>query len=377
MFGAFGCEVALVLFERGGTATQAGGIGMKFNRNFDVPAYAFASFALLGAVPAIAGSYTYTTLLPSGATGAIATSINDSDQVAGGAVLNGVDSGGYIWSAGTFTPVTIKKQSVSYLSAINDAGVATSKAYKGGTQYIFTYALGTGILQETLLPKKTNYIIGGIDGSGTVIATSNTSKRKKLIVDSATVSGTTLTAFAYPGAEGTAAKVISPGGVVAGNYYDTMGLVHSFIYQAGTYTTLSLPGVVAQSVAINFIHDDGTLGGAFFSVADGPVGFIMSGGTITTYNYPISGGGMSSTYIVGIDAAGDVAGDYQDASGNGHGFIYTGGTYYDIDAPGATNTAVVGINSLGSLVGNYRVGQGGPVQAFIAQCPAGQSPCTQ
>jgi hypothetical protein len=347
---------------------------MKFNQSLGIPAYALASFALLGAAPAIAGSYTYTVLLPTGQTGAVAYSINDSDQVAGGAVLNGADDGGFIWSTGTFTPVTIKKESVVYLSSINDAGVAGSKAYKGAKQYIFTYTLGTGAVQEVLLPKKSNYIVGGISGAGTVVATSNTGSGHHQSIVSALVSGTTLTPLAYPGATGTVAKVISPGGIVAGNYL-VGDLTYSFTYQSGTYTTLSFPsGVLNQSVDITFIQDDGTYGGSFETTTSPGEGFITSGGTTTTYNYP--GSAAASTRVIGIDAAGDVAGDYQDASGNGHGFIYTGGAYYDIDAPTATATAVVGINSLGSLVGNYRVGQG-PIQAFIAQCPAGQSPCTQ
>jgi hypothetical protein len=343
---------------------------MTFNRTIGVPAYALASFALLGAAPATAGSYTYTTLIPPGQTSSAGNAINDTDQVAGNS-----GSGGFIWSAGTFTTVSVSGDTPAMLSAINNAGVAAGRTYKKKKTYIYTYTLGTGAVQKVLLPKKTDYLVAGISGSGTVVAWSSAVVHRAITYQSALISGTTLTPFSVPGGTNTEATAISPGGIVAGS----VGIsgVEGFTDNAGTFTTFPGPGGVG-SININFIHDDGTYGGYFVDNSRGgdTLGFVTSGGTTTTYGYPNGGGIEAFTTVVGIDAAGDVAGTYLDQGGLQHGFIYTGGSYYNIDAPSATQTFVTGFNSHGSLVGYYRVGQG-VEQAFIAQCPAGQSPCTQ
>lgn len=60
--------------------------------------------------------------------------------------------------------------------------------------------------------------------------------------------------------------------------------------------------------------------------------------------------GASSTYAYGVNDAGDIVGDI-----GAHGFVYTGGSFTQIDVslPGATGTTAYGINNDGAIVGIF------------------------
>src|SRR5205823_14636081 len=68
--------------------------------------------------------------------------------------------------------------------------------------------------------------------------------------------------------------------------------------------------------------------------------------------------GSVYTYGQGINTAGDIVGYYFDASNNGHGFLLSGGTYTTIDYPGGYNF-LAGINDLGMIVGSVQFNNGG------------------
>ena len=63
--------------------------------------------------------------------------------------------------------------------------------------------------------------------------------------------------------------------------------------------------------------------------------------------------GAYDTFVAGINAAGAVAGYYQDQTGQ-HGFVYNGGTYTALDpVPGAFATQATAINGSGEVAGFY------------------------
>jgi probable HAF family extracellular repeat protein len=65
---------------------------------------------------------------------------------------------------------------------------------------------------------------------------------------------------------------------------------------------------------------------------------------------------VNGTFATGINAAGQVVGDYNDAGNSAHGFIYAGGGYANFSDPDAGNsgdTLADGINNLGQIVGHY------------------------
>ena len=72
-------------------------------------------------------------------------------------------------------------------------------------------------------------------------------------------------------------------------------------------------------------------------------------GTFTTIDLP------SSTYSrpLGINAEGDVVGNYKDTNGTSHGFLMNEAGLTTIDYPGALFTVATGISARGTTVGYY------------------------
>jgi uncharacterized membrane protein len=78
----------------------------------------------------------------------------------------------------------------------------------------------------------------------------------------------------------------------------------------------------------------------------------------TTIDDPLAASNNTGeTVALGINGLGQIVGfwSYADTIGrsHSHGFLLTGGTYTSIDDPLATNTFAVGINDAGQVAGNY------------------------
>jgi hypothetical protein len=73
--------------------------------------------------------------------------------------------------------------------------------------------------------------------------------------------------------------------------------------------------------------------------------------TYSTIDYPSATTALTIAW--GINAGGDVVGEYFDAGGR-HGFLLRNGAFTPIDFPGALGTSARGINSAGNIVGVYR-----------------------
>lgn len=75
--------------------------------------------------------------------------------------------------------------------------------------------------------------------------------------------------------------------------------------------------------------------------------------TITVIFTTIDVPGAVYTGINGINSAGDMVGTYgQDTSQDGHGFLYSNGTFTYFDFPGKNFTVAQGVNDLGIIVGH-------------------------
>src|SRR5262245_65523912 len=62
---------------------------------------------------------------------------------------------------------------------------------------------------------------------------------------------------------------------------------------------------------------------------------------------------IGRTQAFGVNDADEIVGSYQDATGQ-HGFLLSGGTYTTFDLPLATlGTFATGINASGQIVGDY------------------------
>jgi uncharacterized membrane protein len=101
-----------------------------------------------------------------------------------------------------------------------------------------------------------------------------------------------------------------------------------------------------------------------YSDATGVHGFLRTPGTagapavFTTLDDPLATRNQTSAF--GINDAGQIVGRYVDDNGS-HGFLLSGGTYFTLDDPLATpglitSTIARGINASGQIVGVYNDG---------------------
>jgi probable HAF family extracellular repeat protein len=166
-----------------------------------------------------------------------------------------------------------------------------------------------------------------------------------LIPAHATAIGFNFTTIDYPGAIKTQAWGINSTGQIAGYYFDTSGAAHGFTYSAGVFTTIDDPSAGGNWTLAYGINNSGQVVGSFFdapvSVPNAAHAFIDTGGILTTIDDPLSAPGNTTAY--GISNSGQAVGHFADATG-GHGFLYSGGTFVTINYPGALDqTAAFGI----------------------------------
>jgi len=157
----------------------------------------------------------------------------------------------------------------------------------------------------------------------------------------------------FAGNFGTAAHGINNAGQIVGSYAG-----HGFLYSGGTYTTLDYPAMVTTDAAA--INNAGQIVGSthqILQIHPSEGGYLYSGGTWTSINDPMASGFFSThTNAYGLNDAGVIVGDFlaSDNMGsfNSHGFIYNNGSYATQDVPSATNTHLASINNFGQIVGN-------------------------
>lgn len=146
---------------------------------------------------------------------------------------------------------------------------------------------------------------------------------------------------------------INSAGQIVGLFDDGTG-THGFLYNAGTSTTIDVPG--AQFTAAFGINDGGDIVGEFAS-ASGDHGFLYRAGTFTTIDVP----GALGTVPRGINNAGQISGSYftlrlPNQGAVEHGFLYSAGAFSTIVVPGALNggdTEAFGINNAAQIVGEF------------------------
>jgi uncharacterized membrane protein len=169
------------------------------------------------------------------------------------------------------------------------------------------------------------------------------------------------TTIDFPGTSGAAAFGINARGDIVGNYGP--GDAHGFLLSKGKFTAIDFPG--ASATAARGINSEGEIVGLY--CLEGPVptlcngtglhGFLLSKGAFTTVDFP----GASYTTADGINPKGDIVGDYSTTVGpcgavpgpGCHGFLFSKGTFTNIDVPGALGTTARGINPEGDIVGFY------------------------
>ncbi len=125
--------------------------------------------------------------------------------------------------------------------------------------------------------------------------------------------------------------------------------------QTDTFTSIEAPG--ATMTHARGINDAGDVVGQYFD-ASGVHGFLLRAGKFTTIDAP----GAKQTDIWGINSNGDMSGNYND--GKAHGFLLSAGKFTSVDCPGDGVTALYGINSAGDVAG-YFTPAGKPSQGVV------------
>src|SRR5438876_3644007 len=157
----------------------------------------------------------------------------------------------------------------------------------------------------------------------------------------------------YPGATLTLANGINNSNVVVGSYFDSVDVVHGFVYRQGRFSPVNFPGASATEVL--GVNDLGDIVGVY--QLPGPQlnfhGFLRHNGVLSTIDDPKATFG---TRAFGISKTGEVVGSYDDADG----FVLKNGEYRTLNAPQlrgeSPNTQLNGVNNLGWIAGQVLTG---------------------
>ncbi len=156
----------------------------------------------------------------------------------------------------------------------------------------------------------------------------------------------------FPRANACTANAINNKGKIVGGYggSDVLGLSdHGFLLQKGTFKTVDYP--MAARTEVSGINDHNVLVGYYQDASGNGHGFMRSGTTYTSIDAP---GGVTpyGTIVWDINNAGEIVGGYWDGT-RAHGFLLSGGVYTTLDPPGSTSTTATSINNSGEIVGWY------------------------
>jgi probable HAF family extracellular repeat protein len=180
-----------------------------------------------------------------------------------------------------------------------------------------------------------------------------------------------------PGSVDTRAYAITSAGDVVGQYFTADQRSRGFLLTRSIYTIIDPPGSVRTTAAgISCLwrerndsdldvqghpaaHDDDrdrrgcselAVVGRFDTADAKAHGFVLSGGTVTTIDFP----GATFTIATSVNAFGEIVGRYRSPDGVFHGFSLIDGTFTTIDYPGAFSIQAMAINDLSHVAGYYQ-----------------------
>jgi hypothetical protein len=159
-----------------------------------------------------------------------------------------------------------------------------------------------------------------------------------------------LAAFDAPGAGSVEFPRMNERGQIAGSYAKRDGGLGGYLRDAHARVRLFDVSGATKTTPLD-VNDRGEVVGNACGPCDGAYrGFRRdAGGRLATFRVP----GSVSTQAFSIDDRGRIAGDYQDANGAIHGYIWQHGRAKTVDVGGAAGTTITALNERGQTVGIY------------------------
>jgi len=262
----------------------------------------------------------------------------------------------------TFTSLVVPGATFTFPTDINDHGVIVGRYAAAGRTHAFMRD-AAGVYTTIDFPNSSFSVAGSINDSGAVAGwyalPSSPAIRHGFILKDGVY-----TTIDPPGSTFTNILGINERGDVAGRYCTLTtcmppgnGSFHGFVYRDGQVEPLEVPGAIETNgfkLAAN-----GVVVGGFASVGAPEQLFVFSHDEYTPYALPNE---KSITLDNGgVNSHGDMVGSYCNAGSpcllgptGTHGFLLsTSGEFAIIDYPAAVATAATGINARGDIVGNW------------------------
>lgn len=173
--------------------------------------------------------------------------------------------------------------------------------------------------------------------------------------------GNTFRQVNYPGPYASCVLGINDSGEMVGGYSaDGWNTYHVFSLIGKVFTAIPDPPGAIPVVAPAGVDDAGDIIGQYVDSSGVSHGFVYSKGAFTTIDVP----GASDTFLDATSPNGKIlAGSYYGSDGNDHGFLLQNGVFTTVDYPGAVDTEILGVNDSGDYVGNW--GNGTLVLDFL------------
>jgi hypothetical protein len=196
--------------------------------------------------------------------------INDNGDTAGFYIDTAGNTHGFTKIGGTFATVDDPASpTFNQLLGINNAGEAAGYYQLGSgmsiTQFAYTAMGGTFTSLASFLPMGTTIsqatdvnnagIVSGFFGSSGFLLNAGV-----------------LTTVNFPGAMSTQALGLNNKGDVVGDFVDSMGVMHGFVFDGTNYTEVDAPN--STSTTINGINDKGQIVGFFTDANQNTIGFV-------------------------------------------------------------------------------------------------------
>ncbi len=176
------------------------------------------------------------------AVGTILTGINTAGDIVGAYEDSASVEHGLLDIGGSLTTIDVLAAVGTEALDINDSGLIVGAYSDATTTHGFVDNAGSFTAID--YPGAASTLATGINTAGTIVgAWSNGTAQQSFILKNGVFSDVN-----FPLSTGTSAIGINDMGVVAGYYSDTSGILHGFIYSAGTYNTLDVPGAAATEL---------------------------------------------------------------------------------------------------------------------------------